>query len=56
MFDEEDALLTKQLELIAFYDGHERKKYATSSDKETFRSSWKRPKLFIWVQDTVFEP
>jgi len=55
MFDDEQERDKAQLELIVFYDGHEYKKSAVKSDLITFRDSWKRPKMFIWVQDTVLE-
>ena len=53
MFDEEYGKSNQQLDFIAFYDGHERQKKAIRSDVNTFRESWKRPKWFIWVQDTA---
>jgi len=56
MFDDEQERDNAQLEFIAFYDGHEYKKNAVKSDLKAFRDSWKRPKMFIWVQDTVLGP
>lgn len=56
MVDDEYPSEHAQLELIAFYDGHERSDSAIKSDAEAFRNSWKRPKMFIWVQGTVCEP
>ena len=55
MVDDEHEKDTAQLELIAFYDGHERRKSAVKSDFKSFRNSWKRPKMYIWVQDTILE-
>ncbi len=56
MVDDEYLSEHAQLELIAFYDGHERSDSAIKSDAEAFRNSWKRPKMFIWVQGTSLEP
>jgi hypothetical protein len=55
MVDDEHERDKAQLELIVFYDGHERRKSAVKSDLKSFRDSWKRPKMFIWVQDTILE-
>lgn len=56
LFDDEFKTDSEQLEFIAFYDGHERKKSAVKSDVKVFRNSWKRSKMFIWIQDTLLEP
>ncbi len=50
LFDAQYGTQTQQLDLIAFYDGHEWQKKALRSDLDAFRESWKRPKWFIWVQ------
>jgi len=55
MFDEEYGQSRQQLDFIAFYDGHERMNKAVVSDVKAFRQSWKRPKWFIWVQDTSYQ-
>lgn len=52
MFDTEFGKPGQQLDLIAFYDGHEWKKKAVKSDVDVFRESWKRPKWHIWTQGT----
>ena len=53
MFDDEYGTPNQQLDLIAFYDGHEWQNKAIKSDVDTFRKSWKRSKWYIWVQDTA---
>lgn len=55
MFDEQYGTDRQQLEFIAFFDGHERKGKAVSSNVESFRKSWKRAKWYIWIQDTALE-
>ncbi len=52
LFDAEYGTKAQQLDFIAFYDGYEWQKKAIRSDLEAFRQSWKRPKWFIWVQNT----
>jgi hypothetical protein len=52
MFEEEYGKPGQQLDFIAFYDGHEWDNKAIKSDVDSFRKSWKRPKWFIWVQDS----
>jgi len=50
-FDAQTHAGIPQFSLVAFLDGHERTKDATFSDLASFRSSWKRPKWHIIVQD-----
>lgn len=52
LYDTEFGTTQHQLDLIAFYDGHERMQSAIKSNSEVFRNSWRRPKLYIWIQDT----
>ncbi|MEP7157469.1 MAG: YiiX/YebB-like N1pC/P60 family cysteine hydrolase, partial [Betaproteobacteria bacterium] len=52
-FDEEFGKPGQQTELIAFYDGHERKGNAVESNLAEFRKSWQRPKWHIFVQETA---
>ncbi len=56
LFDEEYGRSDQQLDLIAFYDGHEWQDLALRSDTQAFRDSWKRSKWFIWVQEKAPEP
>jgi permuted papain-like amidase YaeF/Yiix C92 family enzyme len=51
IFDEEYSREEQQFTLVAFLDGNETKQKAIESNVESFRSSWKRPKWHIWVQD-----
>lgn len=53
LFDDEFKTDSEQFEFIIFYDGHERKKSAVKSNVEVFKGSWKRSKMFIWIQDTA---
>jgi hypothetical protein len=55
MFDQNYGTPEQQMDFITFYDGHERENKAIVSGLAVFRSSWKRPKWFIWVQDTLLE-
>lgn len=55
MFDQNYGTPRQQMDFVIFYDGHERENKAIVSDLAVFRSSWKRPKWFIWVQDTMLE-
>ncbi len=55
MFDLNYGTSRQQLDFIAFYDGHEKEKIAIDSKLSVFRSSWRRPKWYKWVQDTIAE-
>lgn len=56
MYDTEFARPDRQLDLVAFYDGHEWQGSAQRADSARFRQSWQRPKFFIWLQDSALEP
>ncbi len=53
MFDQNYGTSKQQMDFITFYDGHEKENKAIVADLVMFRSSWKRPKWFKWVQDTM---
>ena len=40
----------QQFDLIAFYDGYERKKQAVEASADAFRLSWRRPKWHMLQQ------
>lgn len=51
LFDEEYDSPSRQLEFVAFLDGHEWGKHAIAAGVDTFRASWRRPKWYIFTQD-----
>ncbi len=51
LFDEEYEKDGQQFTLVAFLDGNEKEHKAVESDVENFRTSWKRPKWHIWIQE-----
>ncbi len=50
-FDESFGSSAQQFDLLLFLDGYEKLGEAVEADLETFRTSWKRPKWHIMVQD-----
>lgn len=52
LFDAEYGLQTQQLAFVVFLDGNEKELKAEKSSLDAFRTSWKRPKWYIWLQPT----
>ena len=52
LFDEEFDVPQRQFDFVAFLDGQERQGVAKEADVAAFRSSWRRPKWHILIQDT----
>jgi hypothetical protein len=46
-FDQQYGTQQQQTDLVIFFDGHKRKRSATSGTLGTFRASWKRPKWTV---------
>ncbi|MGA9752769.1 MAG: YiiX/YebB-like N1pC/P60 family cysteine hydrolase [Acidobacteriota bacterium] len=51
LFDDELGRKGQQLDLVAFLDGSEKLGRAVEKDQRAFRSSWRRPKWHILMQD-----
>jgi len=50
LFDAQEETANQQFDLVAFLDGHERKRNAVEASLEEFRSSWQRPKWHVLTQ------
>jgi hypothetical protein len=51
-FDETFGQAEQQFDLVVFMDGQQRKGQATEADLASFRTSWRRPKWHILMQNT----
>ncbi len=50
LFDQENDRTDRQLDFVAFLDGHERDGIARTADIKEFRRSWRRPKWHVFTQ------